>query len=398
VRTKGDGESKDRTMEEDDGFGFWIGGVAEVIDVAIWAQAADDGGAGWRIQGLALGADGDLAIVADTDAGLLAPDKRPPRAGRDGTQDGAFSGEGLRAGGVRGGAEFAMDFVLVDVGQELVEEAVGPFEFKDLVGGQEWREAFLPVVVAALDFAFGLGCGRVAEGDAVEVQGGAELGEGVGVVGVEEGVEVHIPGQGQAVGFEDAGQEIKMGQEGFAGVEACAGVVTGGIVQNIEQRLFVGLAGQPGVGAGVVLPEGPQIAGLPAFDGFGRGFVAGVRGELVFEGPAANAGAVGFKIETAVEFAGTSAVGRGRFGSEEFVRQGQDLRRPSGMMIAAGKSGRPNLGLTFGASAEVLAVKFVEARPGQAQFPGRLTSGKRVVPMAGQEVTDDGGRQAFDQL
>ena len=181
-------------MEEHDGFGFWIGGVAEVIDVAVRAQAADDGGAWRSLQGLALGGDGDFAVVADADAGLLAPDKRPPRTGRDRTQDGAFFGAGSCSGGVRGGAEFAMDFVLVDMGQELVEEAVGPFEFKDLVGGQEWREAFLPVIVAPLDFAFGLGCGRVAQGDAVEVQGFAELGEGVGVMRVEEGVKVHIQG------------------------------------------------------------------------------------------------------------------------------------------------------------------------------------------------------------
>jgi hypothetical protein len=137
------------------------------------------------------------------------------------------------------------------------------------------------------------------------------------------------------------------------------------------------------MGAGVVLPEGTQIASLPAFDRFRRGFVAGVWGELVFDGPAANAGTVGFKIQTAVEFAGTSAVGRGWFGSEEFFKQGQDLRRSGGMMIATGNPGRPNRSLTFGAGAEVLAVKFVEARSGQAQFTGRFTSGKFVVSMAG---------------
>jgi hypothetical protein len=38
------------------------------------------------------------------------------------------------------------------------------------------------------------------------------LGKGVGVVGVEEGVEVHIEGQGQAVGFEGAGEEVQMRQ------------------------------------------------------------------------------------------------------------------------------------------------------------------------------------------
>ena len=385
-------------MEEDDGFGFWIGGVAEVIDVAIRAQAADDGGA-WRcLNGLALGAGGDFAVVADADAGLLAPGKRPPWTSRDGTQNGAFFGKGLGSGGVRGGAEFTMDFALVDVRQELVEQTVGPCEFADAVGGEEWREAFLPVVVAALDFAFGLRCWRIAQVDAVEVKGLAQLGEGVWVMGVKEGVEIHAEGQWQAVGLEGAGKEVQMGQKGFAWVEAGAGVVTGGVVQNIEQGLFVGLAGQPSRWAGVVLPEGTQIAGLPASDRFGRGFVAGVGSQFVFEGPASDTGAVGFEVEAAVKFAGTRAVGGGRFGSGEFFKPGQNLRRPSGMMIASGNTGRPNRRLTFCAGTEAWAVKLVEVRPGQTQFTGRCTSGKPVVSMAGQKVTDNGGRQAFDQL
>ena len=195
---------EDRTMEEDDGFGFWIGGVAEVIDVTVGAQGADDGGARRSINGLALGADGDFTVVTDPNVGPLAPDKGPPRARRYRTQDGAFLGDGLFSGGVRSGAELAMDFVQVDVGEDLVEQAVGSFEFADVIGSQEWGQAFLPIVVAAFDFDFGLGCGRVAEGDAVEVERCAELGEGVGVVGVEEGVEVHVEGQWQAVGFEGA--------------------------------------------------------------------------------------------------------------------------------------------------------------------------------------------------
>ena len=46
-----------------------------------------------------------------------------------------------------GGGRWAclLDFVLVDVGRELVEQAVGLFKFADVVGGQEWGEAFLPV-------------------------------------------------------------------------------------------------------------------------------------------------------------------------------------------------------------------------------------------------------------
>jgi len=104
--------------------------------------------------------------------------------------------EGLLACGVRGGAQLAVDFMLVDVGQELIEEAVGPFEFQDIICGQEGRQAFLPEVVAAFDFAFGLRGGSIAQGHAIEVEGGAQLGQGVGVVGVEEGMVVHVKDQG----------------------------------------------------------------------------------------------------------------------------------------------------------------------------------------------------------
>jgi hypothetical protein len=37
---------------------------------------------------------------------------------------------------------------------------VGADEFDDVIGGQEWGQAFLPVIVATLNFAFGLGCGK----------------------------------------------------------------------------------------------------------------------------------------------------------------------------------------------------------------------------------------------
>jgi hypothetical protein len=117
-------------------------------------------------------------------------------------------GEGLLVGGEGCLAQFAVKFVLVGVGDELVEESVGSGEFHDVFGGQQGDEAFLPVVVAAFDLAFGLGRGGVEEFDAVEVEGRAELGEGVGVVGVEEGMKVHIEGEGQAVGLEGAGKKV----------------------------------------------------------------------------------------------------------------------------------------------------------------------------------------------
>ena len=191
-------------MAQDDGSGFWVWRMAEVVNVSIGAETADDGGPGWRVNGLALGADGDLAVVPDADAGLLAPDVGPPRTVGIGPEDGTFFSESLLVGGVGCLAEFAVDFVLV-----------GPDQFIDLVGSQEGDESFLPVVMAAFDFTFGLGRWGVEQLNAVEVKGRAELGEGVGVVGVEEGVVVHLKGQGQAVGLEDAGKEVEVGQEGF---------------------------------------------------------------------------------------------------------------------------------------------------------------------------------------
>ena len=299
---------------------------------------------------------------------------------------------------MRGGAPFTMDFVLVDVGQELVEQTVGPFEFVDAVGGQQWGQAFLPAVMAALDFAFGLRRWRIAQMDAVEVKGLAQLGEGFRVMRVEKGVEVHIEGQRQAVGFEDAGQEIKMGQKRFTWVEARAGVVTGGIVQNIEQGLFVGIVGQPGVWAGVILPEGTVVAGLPAFDRFGRGFVAGVGSQFVFDGPASDAGTVGLEVEAAVKFAGTGAVRRWGLGGKEFFEQASDLRRPSRLMIAARKPWRPGLVTALGTRPKIFGVEFVKSGGGQAEFPGGGFGGKFIRPMAGQQMADDGCGQAFKKL
>ena len=154
---------------------------------------------------MALGADRDFAVVANPQAGLLTPDVGPPGTRGRGADGGAIFGEGVLVGLERGLAEFAVDFMLIGMRDELVQEVVGPDQFDDLVSGQERDEAFLPVVVAAFDFTFGLRRWGVEEVDAVEVKSLTELGEGVRVVGVEEGVVVDVEGQGQAVDLEDRG-------------------------------------------------------------------------------------------------------------------------------------------------------------------------------------------------
>ena len=44
---------EDGAMKQDEGFGLGVGGVTEVKDVAVWAEAADDGGTGRSVNGLA---------------------------------------------------------------------------------------------------------------------------------------------------------------------------------------------------------------------------------------------------------------------------------------------------------------------------------------------------------
>lgn len=265
---------------------------------------------------------------------------------------------------------------------------VGTFQFDDLISGQQGWEAFLPVVMAAFDFAFGLRGGGVAQGHAVEVERGPELGVGLWRVGEEEGVVVHVKGQGQAVGGKDAGEEVEVGQEVFAFVEAGPGVVTGGVVEQVQQALFGGGAGEEGVRGGVVLPEGTEVAGLPAFDRLGRGLVAGVGGELVFDGPAADAGTVGFKLKATVEFAGGGAVGGRRLGGEEFGQQGGDLGGPSRVVSAAGEAWGPVGGLPLGAGAEVVGAELVEAADTDAWFGGDGCRREAAGPGPGEEMAD----------
>lgn len=68
------------------------------------------------------------------------------------------------------------------------------------------------------------------------------------------------------------------------------------------------------------------------------------------------------------------------------------------MMISAGKSGRPSVGLAMGAGAEVSGVQFVEAGTGEAQFMGGGASTDLAGAETVEQVTDERAGQTFDQL
>ena len=123
-------------MEQDDGSGFRIGGIAEEEDITVWTQAADNGGADGRINGEALGSDGHLTVISDADLGLKTPNVRPPRARRVGAKHGAMFCQGLSTGGCRSETQFTMEFIGVDMRQKLIQQQVSGLQFPDIIGSQ----------------------------------------------------------------------------------------------------------------------------------------------------------------------------------------------------------------------------------------------------------------------
>jgi hypothetical protein len=190
------------------------------------------------------------------------------------------------------------------------------------------------------------------------------------------------------VGLEDAGKKVAMGQEGFARVAPCAGVEAGGVVEDFQEDLFSVTPGQPGVRGGVVLPAGPVIAGWPAFDGFGGGLVASVGGELVFDSPAADAGAVGFEVEPTLGFTGRGAVGGRGLGGEPFGDQGGDFSGPCRLVIAPRETGRPSFGVALSAGQQVVGAQLVAATKTDAQFEGDCFGREPAGTGLGEELSD----------
>lgn len=194
----------------------------------------DELGSGSGVDAESLGADGDTAIVGDFDDGAFTPDEGPPRTTRHGPEHRAICVYGGVPGLLGFHVEFAMDFVLVAMQTQVADVGIGLNEVGDVFAGEEGGEAVLPELVFAFDFAFGLGRGGVDEADAVEVEGFAELGEGVGDVGEEEGVVVHVELERQAVFQKGGGEEVVISEEVFVLVEFGAGEEAAAIIEHVE--------------------------------------------------------------------------------------------------------------------------------------------------------------------
>ncbi len=84
------------------------------------------------------------------------------------------------------------------------------------------------------DFAFGLGGGSETQGDLIEVESGAELGEGIGLMGEEERVVVDVEGERETASEKGAGEKVEMGQESLTRIEPRQWDQAAVIIEQIE--------------------------------------------------------------------------------------------------------------------------------------------------------------------
>lgn len=153
---------------------------------------------------------------------------------------------------------------------QVGQERVSRLGCGDGFGGEEGRQAALPVLVLAFDFALGLRGACVAQRDAVKVQSLPQLGEGVGALGKEQAVTIDVEFQRQAVFGEGCGEEVEVGQEVFAVINGGPGANARAVIEQIQEGIIFSVSGEPAVRGGVELPEGADFQALPAAQRSGR--------------------------------------------------------------------------------------------------------------------------------
>ena len=320
--------------EEEDGFLFEIGWGGQDGMVAGGMETEDDFGFGGFFHAQPLGSDGQAAIAADFYIGAHAPDIGPPRTAGCGAPDGTFFFSGLIPGPLRCLAQFTMDFMSIAMRTEGVDLRVGHLDFQNLFAGEAGRQPPLPVWMLALDFALGLGRGRVAQADGVELERPAQLSQSVWIVREKEAVIIHVKLQRAAVRQESGGQKIKAGKQKLALVKLGAGQEAAAIIKQVEHGESDFGMREPAVRRGVELPGFADLGPLPAAhrsqDAFGRDRMS----HPVFDGPASNLGAVEFAGRQAQGFGSSEAVGARRRAGSSFFKEVNDRLRPGSGMVA----------------------------------------------------------------
>ena len=343
-------------------------------------------------------ADRHAAIGADLEGGAQAPDVGPPGTTRHGAQRRAFFALRGLPGGVGRAAQFAMDFVGVAVAAQVRQEDVGGGGRGDGVGGEEGGQAALPVLMLAFDFALGLGSEGVTQRDAVEVAGGSELGQGVRPLRKEQAVTIDLEFERQAVFGESGGEEVQVSEQIVVVINGGPGADARAVVEQIQERIIFPVAGEPAMRRGIQLPERANLQALPAAHRSRRArHWQGMR-QVLSDGPAAHGGRVEAEAQAAMHFGSGAAIGRGRAGREELAQKGFEATRPVLSVITARGTRRPAVFVVAGNGAQVVAVKFVEARAPKAEFSGGRDGRDFVAPEGGEHFADQRSAKPVGEL
>ena len=291
-----------------------------------------------------------------------------------------------------------MNFMGVVMRPQDVEVPVGDFDFGDFFTGEVGREAALPELVGAFDFAFGLRRGGIAQADVVELERPAQLGQRVRIVREKEAVIIDVKLQWAAVRQKSGGQKIKVGKQEFALVELGAGEKAAAVIQPIEHGEGDFGLREPAVRRGVELPEFADLRALPAAHRGQNFFGRDGMGQMVGERPAADLGAVQFEVMQAQGFGSGEAVRTRRRAGQTFFEQVKDGLRPRGGMVAPGSAGRPEGWLFLGARGIASGGENVEAAGRKAALRGGLDGTQRVLAERVEHMADKGGCVTMDEL
>ena len=342
-------------------------------------EAENDFGALGIFQTDALGCDRNAAVGADFEAGSDAPNIRPPRAFGCGSQHRTLFFFGQLPGALWGLLKFAMGFVGVMVQAQSVDVGVGVLKFGDLFAGEIGWEAPLPELMFAFDFVFGLRGWGIKEANVVELEGRAQLGEGVGGVGEKDGVIIDVELKWAAIGEEGGGEEIEVRQEEFALIDFGAGENAAAIVEHVEHGIINGRLWEPAMGGGVELPDFADLGTLPAANRRRWFFGRSRMGMTVLQSPVADLGAIQFETMEAQGLRGDEAVGTGWRAGQTFHEQVDDRWRPRCSVVAAGSAGRPKVSLFPSTSAEIIGGEKIKLTAGEAELVGRLGSSQGAL-------------------
>jgi len=211
-------------------------------------ETEDDFGAGRFFEAHPLRANGHAAIGADFDESAEAPNKGPPRATGRWAQDGAFGAPSAVPGLLRGHPQFAMDLAGVVMKAQLVDVRVGLREVGDVFAGKKRGEAALPELVLALDFSLGLRRWGIQKTNVVKLEGGAELGEGVGMFDKKDGVIIDVDLEWAAVSQERGGQKIEIGEKQFPVINFGPDKHPAAIIEHVEHGKIQRATGEPLMG------------------------------------------------------------------------------------------------------------------------------------------------------